>query len=174
MRFLNNYNKKRTPAQNIALSGVLVALALIFGYIEYLIPFALPFPGAKLGLANLVTLTGLYFLSPVQVLTVLVARIILSGFLFGNFSTILYSITGGMISFVGMVIVRKLNLLSPVGVSILGGVTHNIGQLIVACLIISSTAPVIYLPYLILLGATAGAIIGIPAKIVLQRLQAFN
>ena len=81
-----------SPAAKTALSGLLVAIALIFSYIETLIPVIIPVPGAKIGLANLVTLTGLFFLQPAQVFLILIVRIILSGFMFGSFSTIIYSL----------------------------------------------------------------------------------
>ena len=165
MRFPNDDNKK-TPAKTVALCGVLTALALGFSYVEFLIPFAIPIPGAKLGLANLITLTGLYFLTPLQTLAILIARILLSGFMFGNLSTITYSLAGGLLSFFMMLIIKKTGLLSVTGVSIVGGVFHNIGQLLVACLILQNPAPVIYLPYLIIIGALAGGLMGLLSKII--------
>lgn len=165
MRFPNDNNKK-TPAKTVALCGVLTALALGFGYVEFLIPFAIPIPGAKLGLANLVTLTGLYFLTPLQTLAILIARILLSGFMFGSFSSIIYSLAGGLLSFFVMLIIKKTELLSVTGISIVGGVFHNIGQLLIACLILQNPAPVIYLPYLIIIGTVAGALMGILSRII--------
>ena len=156
----------QSPAAKAALSGVLVAIAMIFSYIETLIPIIIPVPGAKLGLANLVTLTGLFFLPVPQVFLILIVRIILSGFMFGNFSTIMYSLTGGVISFGFMLIAKKFQLFSPLGVSIIGGVFHNLGQLAVACLVLFSFAPLIYLPYLILLGAITGSLIGMIGRII--------
>ena len=150
----------------VAQSGVLVALALVFSYVEHLIPIPIPVPGVKLGLANLVTLTGLFFLNPLQVFIVLVARIMLAGFMFGNLSTIIYSLAGGILSFLLMYVAIKLKLFTALGISLLGGVFHNVGQLCVACLVLKSTSLLAYLPALLLAGITAGALIGIVSKTV--------
>ena len=163
---LSRSNGMQSPAAKAAISGLLVAIAMIFSYIETLIPVIIPIPGAKIGLANLVTLTGLYFMAPSWVFLILIVRIILSGFMFGNFSTIMYSLAGGIISFSFMYLAKKIRLFSPLGVSIIGGVFHNLGQLCVACLVLFSFAPLIYLPYLILLGAAAGSLIGIIGRII--------
>ena len=164
MTLLQNSFNKRTPAAKLAESGVLVALALIFSYIENLIPIPIPVPGVKLGLANLVTLMGLFFLSPIQVLLILVTRIILAGFMFGNLSTIIYSLAGGLVSLLIMIIAKKCKLFSPLGVSILGGVFHNIGQLAIAMLVLKSFALITYLPLLLIIGAISGSLIGIAGK----------
>ncbi|MBQ3890581.1 MAG: Gx transporter family protein [Lachnospiraceae bacterium] len=148
----------------MAKSGILVALALIFSYIEHLIPMPIPVPGVKLGLANLVTLTGLFFLNPLQVLLILITRIALAGFMFGNLSTIIYSLSGGLVSFLVMILAKKIKLFSPLGVSILGGVFHNLGQLLIAMLVLKSNALIAYLPILIIIGSISGTLIGIAAK----------
>ena len=166
MRSHSDIISPKSPAGYVATSGFLVAVSLIFSYIESLIPFVIPIPGAKLGLANLVTLTGLFFLSPGQVFLIMLSRIVLSGFLFGNFSTIIYSLSGGILSFVIMLIAKKTKILSPLGVSILGGVSHNMGQLAVACFVVESLAPSVYLPYLVLLGTVTGCLIGIIGRTV--------
>ncbi|MBR6308836.1 MAG: Gx transporter family protein [Lachnospiraceae bacterium] len=150
----------------VAQSGVLIALALVFSYVEHIIPIPIPMPGVKLGLANLVTLTGLFFLNPLQVFIILVARILLAGFMFGNLSTIIYSLAGGIISFCLMYGATKLKAFSPLGISLIGGVFHNMAQLGVACLILKSTSLLAYLPVLMLSGITAGALIGIVSKTV--------
>ena len=162
--FHNSKGTKKTPAALLAESGVLVALALIFSYIEHLIPMPIPVPGVKLGLANLVSLTGLFFLSPIQVLLILVTRIILAGSMFGNLSTIIYSLAGGLLSFLVMILAKKIKLFSPLGVSILGGVFHNLGQLLVAMLVLKSFMLITYLPMLLIIGAISGTLIGIAAK----------
>ena len=123
-----------------------------------------PVPGVKLGLANLVTLTGLFFLNPLQVLLILITRIALAGFMFGNLSTIIYSLSGGFVSFLVMILAKKIKLFSPLGVSILGGVFHNLGQLLIAMLVLKSNALIAYLPILIIIGSISGTLIGIAAK----------
>ena len=153
----------QSSAAKTAMSGLLVAIALIFSYIETLIPVVIPIPGAKIGLANLVTLTGLFFLPAPQVFLILIVRIILSGFMFGSFSTIMYSLAGGIVSFCFMYMAKRIGLFSPLGVSITGAVFHNLG---LACLVLNSFAPLVYLPYLILLGAATGTFIGMIGKII--------
>ena len=158
MQFLNK--EKNNPARTVALSGILIALALIFGYVERLIPMPVPVPGIKLGLANLVTLTGLFFLSPVQVFIILISRILLSGFLFGNLSAVLYSLAGGILSFFVMLLVKQSKKTTGLGVSIAGGTAHNVGQFIVASLVLNTKALIYYFAPLIIAGALCGAVLG--------------
>ena len=161
---------RMTPARKVALCGMLTALAMIFSYVETLIPINFGIPGVKLGLANLVVLSGLYFLKPPHVLAVSVARILLTGFMFGNGMSILYSLAGGLLSFLVMVILKKRGGFSPVGVSIAGGVSHNTGQLIVAGLVVRTLKLVYYLPVLIVSGAVTGMLMGLLTVRVLHAL----
>ena len=155
----------------VAQSGVLIALALIFSYVEHLIPIPTPAPGIKIGLANLVSLTGLFFLNPVQVFIILVARIILAGLMFGNLSTIIYSLAGGVVSFAVMYLFKKLKLFSALGISMLGGVFHNLAQLSVACIILSSSSLLMYLPVLIIAGTISGLLIGTVTELISKSIQ---
>lgn len=111
---------------------MLVALAMIFSYVESLIPINLGVPGIKLGVANLVTVTGLYILAPMEVFVVVILRVLLVGFMFGNGMSILYSLAGGILSFLVMLLLKRIKGFSMIGVSIAGGVSHNIGQIAVA------------------------------------------
>ena len=155
----------------VAQSGVLIALALIFSYVEHLIPIPTPAPGIKIGLANLVSLTGLFFLNPVQVFIILLARIILAGLMFGNLSTIIYSLAGGVVSFAVMYLFKKLKLFSALGISMLGGVFHNLAQLSVACIILSSSSLLMYLPVLIIAGTISGLLIGTVTELISKSVQ---
>ena len=157
---------QNSPAKSIALSGILVALALLFSYIEHLIPIPVPVPGVRLGLANLVTLMGIFFLNPIQVFCILTARILLSGFMFGNLTSILYSLAGGLVSLTFMYFIKHLKVFSPLGISISGGVIHNIAQLAVAAIMLKSTSIILYLPALLIAGAVAGTVIGIVGRYV--------
>jgi len=148
----------------IAESAILVALAMIFSYIEALIPFSFGVPGIKLGLANLVVVATLYFLPPYQVFTILVLRIVLISFLFGNMSAMLYSLAGGFLSCLIMLALKKSKLFSMVGVSIAGGVAHNVGQLFVAAVVVQSGYVLTYLPFLMVAGVCAGLLIGLIGK----------
>lgn len=140
---------------------MLTALAMIFSYVESLIPISFGVPGIKLGLANLVVLSALYFMSPGEVLAVSAARILLLGFLFGNGMSILYSLAGGLLSFAVMLTLMKNRGFSEIGVSVAGGVSHNIGQILVAALVLHSLKLFYYLPVLILSGLVTGILIGI-------------
>lgn len=151
---------KRT--KRVAYSAMLTALAMIFSYIETLIPFSFGVPGIKIGLANLVVLLGLYFLKPLQTMAVSVLRIVLTSFLFGNMASLFYSLAGGLLSFLVMLLlIKKCKGFSTVGISIAGGVSHNIGQLAVAAYVLQSTSVLYYLPVLMIAGLLSGMLIGI-------------
>ena len=147
-----NKNKK------LANMAMLVALAMIFSYVESLIP------GMKLGVANLVTVTGLYFLELPEVFLVVVMRILLTGFLFGNGMSIIYSLAGGILSFLVMALMKRLKGFSIAGVSIAGGVSHNIGQIIVASVVVENLKLIYYLPALLIAGTVTGFVMGIISK----------
>ena len=161
--------KKKMPAETVAYLAMLVALALILSWVELLIPFNFGIPGIKLGLANLVTLTGFYLLPAPQVLLVVFARILLSGFLFGNAAAIIYSLSGGLLSYAVMLLMKKRGNFSLLFISICGGIFHNIGQLAAAA--VKNTAILYYLPVLVLSGLVTGAVNGIIASRVLRHLQ---
>ena len=151
-----NRNKK------LANMAMLVALAMIFSYVESLIPINFGVPGMKLGVANLVTVTGLYFLEIPEVLAVSVLRVLLTGFLFGNGMSIIYSLAGAVV-LLAMVLVKKMDGISIVGVSITGGVFHNIGQILVAMAVVENLKLIYYLPVLLVAGTVTGFVIGIVA-----------
>ena len=161
-------------ARKVAYCGMLIALAMIFSYVEALIPINFGIPGVKLGLANLVVLYGLYMMRPQEVLMVSVSRILLNGFMFGNGMSILYSLAGGLLSFIVMLALIRSRKFSPVTVSIAGGVSHNIGQIIVAVLVLKSIQLFSYLPVLIISGMMTGAVMGILHGIVNRALRSFS
>ena len=160
-----NRNEKLTKM------AMLVALAMIFSYVESLIPINFGIPGMKLGVANLVTVTGLYFLELPEVFLVVVMRILLTGFLFGNGMSIIYSLAGGILSLLMMAVIKRNNGFSVIGVSIMGGVSHNIGQIIVASIVVENLKLVYYLPALLIAGAVTGFIMGILSKKILPTIQ---
>ena len=125
-------NKNTGRTKKIALGGILTALAMIFSYIESLIPIPLPVPGVKLGIANIAIISVLYLLGSGQALLVNLLRITLTAVLFGNFNSFLFSMAGGMLSLLVMVILKKSGHFSIVGVSVAGGVFHNVGQITAA------------------------------------------
>ena len=135
----------RISTKKIALCGVLTALAMIFSYIESVIPVPIPVPGIKLGVANIAVITILYVLGVKEAIVINLLRIVLTSLLFGNVNSFLFSISGAALSLTIMIIMKKLDFFSCIGVSVCGGVMHNIGQIIAAVFIMGSEAIVFYL-----------------------------
>ncbi len=154
----------------IAYFGVFTALALIFSYVETLIPVSFGIQGVKLGLANLIIVIALYKMRLKEVYLLSVTRILLSGFLFGNYFSILYSLAGGLLSLTVMAILKKREGYTVIGISAAGGVFHNVGQLLVAMAVVESFAISGYLPVLLIAGLLTGLLIGILAGQMLKRL----
>lgn len=159
-------NQKKT-----AYLGLFAAMAIIFGYVESLIPFFTGIPGIKLGLANLAVLFILIKYSWKEAALVSIVRIFVIGFLFGNLFSILYSLAGAALSLMIMTLMKKKTDFSIVGISITGGVSHNIGQLIIAVLIVENTSLLYYAPALLISGVATGLVIGILTKEVLRRIK---
>lgn len=154
----------------VAYFGVFVALALIFSYIESLIPFQIGIPGVKLGLANLIIVIALYKMDLKSAYLLSITRVVLSGFMFGNLFSIIYSMAGGILSLTVMALLKKNQGFSILGVSIAGGVFHNIGQLIVAMVVVETYSVAYYIPVLLIAGLLTGLAIGIVAGEMLKRL----
>jgi heptaprenyl diphosphate synthase len=146
----------------------MTALAIVFGYIEHLIPLPIGIYGIKLGIANLVTVVMLYALNAYSAFSINTVRIVLCSMLFGSFTSFWYSIVGGLLSFFVMIILKKTNKFSPMGISICGAIAHNIGQISVAIVILEEFKIALYLPILLISGAITGAIIGILSIILLK------
>ena len=157
-------------AKKITTCGLLIALAFVLSYVEYLVPIPVGIPGIKPGLANLVVLTTLYWLKPGEVLLISLSRIALSGFLFGGMTGMLFSLCGGLLSFAVMLLLRKTGRFSPVGVSVAGGVSHNLAQLLVAWLIIRTPGLAAYAPFLLLSGILAGTAVGVLGGLLIARI----
>lgn len=158
-------------SKKIATYGMLVALAFILSYIESIIPLPIPVPGIKIGLANLVVITALYLMGPGDALILSLLRVVLVGFTFGNMSTMMFSLAGGLLSWLVMVLAKRSKVFSMTGVSILGGISHNIGQILVAIVVFNTATLVYYLPFLILSGLVTGTVIGILGAIITKRVQ---
>ena len=150
--------KQMNKNKKLANMAMLVALAMIFSYVESLIPINFGIPGMKLGV------TGMYFLEFPEVFLVVVMRILLTGFLFGNGMSIVYSLAGGILSFLVMALMKRLKGFSVAGVSIAGGVSHNIGQIIVASVVIENLKLIYYLPALLIAGTVTGFVMGMISK----------
>ena len=160
--------KRLTKSQTVAFCGIAVALSMLLGYLEHLIPFSVGIYGIKLGLANLSVLCLLYLVDVKYALIVHVLRIALCGLLFGNTFSVIYSFAGGLFSFAVMVLLKKWNKLGPVGVSICGGVAHNLAQLTAAVFMVEQLRIALYLPVLLISGSLAGLAVGVCCTLLLR------
>lgn len=163
-----------TKNKKIIYIALLVAQGVVIGLLENMIPF--PFaiaPGAKLGLANLITIIAIYTMSFKDSLTLVILRLALTTLLGGTVSTLLYSAAGAFLSYFGMLLLAKLGPknISTIGVSALGGFLHNVGQLFVASWIAKSWTVMLYLPILSWIGILAGIAIGIAANYIMTHVK---
>ena len=158
----------------VAVFGVFTSLALILSYVELLIPINFGIPGMKLGLANLLVVILLYKGCPRDALLLSVIRILLSGLIFGNMFSICYSLGGGLLSLAVMVFLKKTGQFTVAGISIGGGASHNVGQLLVAMFVVQTYQVGYYLPVLLIAGVITGAVIGILSAEVLKRTQSIR
>jgi heptaprenyl diphosphate synthase len=155
----------------VALCGVFIALAMVLSYLESLIPVSAAVPGIKLGLANLVTIVSLKKLGIRPTIVISAGRIILSGFLFSNLTVIVYSLAGAALSIIVMVLVSRIRIFTVTGVSICGAVAHNLGQLIVAAVLLENVRVMYYIAVLGLSGAVFGALIGVLAGYIIRNIR---
>ena len=159
-----------SSTKKLTIAALMAALALIFSYIVVLIPFHPAIPGIKLGIANLVILVSLYFLGAKYALIVNLVRVLVAGLLFNGLFGAAYSLAGALASFLVMVLLKKTNIFSVTGISMAGGVAHNLGQILVAAALVSNIKIFVYFPALIISGVISGAVIGIVAYFVLKKL----
>ena len=162
------YREKK--AITVALYGLLTALAMVLSFVETLIPIPIPIPGVKLGLANLVTVVGLYLIGIPGTIAVTLVRIVLVGFSFGNPYSMIYGLSGSFLSLLVMAILKKTGRFSQISISVLGGIAHNIGQITFAAVIVQTSGVFYYLPFLIAAGCIAGTLIGIVGGLITGRL----
>ena len=157
-------------ARRVAISALFASLALIFSYIEAILPAAPGIPGIKLGIANLVVIIAMYRLDSRYALTINLIRIFLAGFMFSGLYGAIYSLCGCILSFAVMCLLKKSDAFSVVGVSMGSGVAHNIGQLCIAAILVSSLQIFYYLPVLIISGTVSGILIGWLGWILLEHI----
>lgn len=150
--------------------GLLLAVALVLGYFEHLIPIAPSLPGVKLGIANTVLLYALYMMNTKSAVGLMLLKVVLSGALFAGFSGAMYSLAGGTLSLIMMILIKRIPGVSIVGVSVVGAVFHNVGQILIASLTVQTKALMIYLPTLLISAVITGVLTGITAKYVLKGL----
>ena len=145
--------------------GLFAALAILMGYVEFMIPVPVPIPGVKLGLANVIVIIMLYFMDAKSAFFVSLIRVLLSGLLFAGFAGMLYSMAGALCSFAVMVLLQKTGKFSIIGVSVAGGIFHNVGQMV------QNVRMAYYLPFLLVSGVVTGVLIGIVAQTALKHLS---
>ncbi len=163
--------KNSKSARTVALYGMLIALAFVFSYIESLIPIPIPVPGVKIGLANLVNVVGLYTVGAAGTAAVGLVRIVLVGFTFGNTFSMIYGLAGGALSLLVEIIAKRSGVFGCMGVSVLGGIFHNIGQLAVAAFVTKTAGVFTYFPVLAVSGIVAGTLIGILGGLIVERIS---
>lgn len=160
--------RRSSSSQFVARAALLAALALIFSYVEAIIPYNPGIPGVKLGIANVVTVIALYRYGWKDAAVVSVIRIVIAGLLFNGVFGMLYSLAGAALSLAGMGLLRKTGLFSVIGVSMAAGVLHNMGQLLVAAALIEDLRIFFYFPVLLFSGIAAGILVGIISTMVLR------
>ena len=157
--------------RKVAFLGLFSGAAILLGYVESLIPVFVTVPGMKLGLANLAIVMVLYLYGLREALTVQIVRILVTGFLFGNLFSILFSLAGGLLSLLGMWGMKVRGRFGMIGVNVAGGVSHNIGQIFVAALVVENASVAYYLPVLLAAGVVTGVLIGLLSKEMLERID---
>jgi heptaprenyl diphosphate synthase len=164
------------PVRRLALYALLIALALALSFLERLLPVSalIPIPGFKLGFSNLVTLYALYALGPAPALLILAVRCTLGSIFAGSITALAVSLCGGLLALGLMTALHRLRALSPLGVSMGGAAAHSAGQVLAAVLLLGNTAPVYYLPPLLVLSLLAGFLTGGITAILLRRVPAFS
>lgn len=160
--------------KKVAFLGLSIALAMILSFVESQIPALVAIPGIKVGLPNLVMVFLLYKVGWKETVIVSIIRVVLVSMLFGNVQTMAFSIAGAALSLTGMIILKKFNLFSCIAISVVGGVLHNVGQIIMACLITQTAGIVTYLPVLLISGTVAGVVIGLIGGMLVKRLDRFK
>jgi heptaprenyl diphosphate synthase len=151
--------------------AITVTLAMALSFLESQIPPLVAIPGVKLGLANIAVIFALYRFGAKEAAAVSALRVFLVGLLFGSFVSTLYSIAGAILSFVVMLLLRRIKVFSEVGVSVAGGVCHNIGQIAVACVLLETNVILYYLPFLLLSGTVAGVGVGVLSALLVRKLK---
>ena len=164
----------RHSSRKIAFLGVTTAVALVFAYLESLLPpLMAAVPGIKLGLPNIVIIFILYRFGVKEAAAVSFVRIVAVSLLFGNPMTFAYSVAGGLLSLAAMALLRKWDILSMVGVSVAGGVLHNVGQILMAMLLLGTAELGYYLIILAVTGTVSGVFVGLCGSFAVKRFAKF-
>ena len=159
--------------KRMTLSAILTAGAITLHFVEGLFAMPVAIPGIKIGLPNIVSLVALYLFGPLEALAILILRVFMTSFLYSGFSSLIFSLAGGILSIAAMYAVRKLSEkgFGIVSASVAGGVFHNIGQILAAAAVLRTSSVFYYLPVLIVSGVVTGAITGIVSASIIPRLN---
>ena len=157
--------------KKVAMLGLTIAFAMIMSYIEALVPLSFAVPGIKMGLANIVIIFVLYKIGTKEAILVSLIRVILVSLLFSNVMAMAYSIAGAVLSLSVMWLLKNTDKFSFIGVSIAGGIMHNVGQIIMAVILLGTEQIALYLPVLIITGTATGVVIGIVSGLVINRFK---
>lgn len=161
----------RLDTKRLTVLSALIAVAMILSYVESLVPAFVAIPGVKVGLSNIATVFTLYLLGAPAAICVSLVRVLLSSLLFGNFASLLYSIGGAVLALASMILMKKVKIFSEIGVSTVGAIMHNAGQVAVACIIMENAAISLYIVPLIISGTISGSVIGLTSGILCKKLD---
>lgn len=151
--------------------AVTISVAMILSFVESRIPAFVAIPGVKVGLANIAVIFALYKMGWREAISVSVIRVLLVALLFGSVVSLAYSIAGAVISLSLMILLKKLGIFTEVAVSVVGGITHNIGQILIAFLLLETSVVFYYLPFLLVSGVIAGIAVGIASALLIKRIK---
>ena len=160
-----------SAVKKLTVAAVSVAAALIISYVESLFPLSVAVPGIRLGLANIVIVFILFKLDWKYATAVSAVRVLLAGLLFGNFASMAYSAAGAVLALAVMILLKKSSRFSAAGVSCGGAVAHNIGQILMAMLLLDTAQIVYYLPVLLISGVVTGLAVGAIGAILVNRIK---
>ena len=159
---------KRT--KKLAILAMTISLALILSFIESRIPAFVAIPGIKIGLANIAVIFALYRLGVREAIAVSIVRVIIVSMLFGSVASLIYSVSGAVLSLSIMILLKKLTPLTTVSISVSGGVMHNVGQIAAASFMLNTNVILYYLPFLLFSGTLAGVVIGVVSALLVKRI----
>ena len=151
--------------------AVTISVAMILSFVESRIPAFVAIPGVQVGLANIAVIFALYKMGWREAISVSVIRVLLVALLFGSVVSLAYSIAGAVISLSLMILLKKLGIFTEVAVSVVGGITHNIGQILIAFLLLETSVVFYYLPFLLVSGVIAGIAVGIASALLIKRIK---
>lgn len=163
----------RGNTQRMVFISLLIAVAMVLSYFERFIPLPWNVPGMKLGLANVITLSALYYFPKKDVFTIVIIRVVLTSLIIGSMMSFFYSLAGGILSFLGMAILHQWlrKSLSPMGISIVGAILHNVGQLMVLSVVSSrATIALSYAPILMVSGIATGIFVGVASNFFMKNI----